>query len=84
MGVLWVEVNCPEHGFERFRIKIIKKFNVSSDEVIPKFRRKPSPGDLSCVYVGRDVSMQQVQQYVLDYFRRRGLWDSILLMKIDV
>ena len=83
MGLLWIEAKCNEHGFERFKVKIIKKFNMPSSEITPRFRSRPKPGELSCLLVGRDVSWQQIQNYMVDYFRERGLWESIIRMKME-
>ncbi|MDH7477395.1 MAG: hypothetical protein QHH17_03315 [Candidatus Bathyarchaeota archaeon] len=84
MGALWIEVNCGNHGFERFRIKIVKKFNIPSDMIIPKFRSRPKPGELSCLLVGRDVSLQEIEHYMDKYFRQKGLWGSILRIKWEI
>jgi len=64
MGSLWIEAKCNQHGFERFKIKIIKKFNMPSDEISPRFRSRPKPGELSCLLVGRDVSTQEIEKYI--------------------
>lgn len=81
---LWVELRCPEHGLERFRIKIVKKFNMSPNMIMPKFRSRRKASGLSRLLVGRDVSNQEVENYLIAYFRERGLWESILKMKLEV
>jgi len=78
---LWVELKCPEHGLERFQIKIVKKFNVKSDTITPKFRNRPTTGDLSCLLIGRNVSDKEIRDYLTSYFRRKGLIETILRMK---
>jgi len=83
MGLLWIEAKCNEHGFERYKIKIIKKFNMPSDEITPRFRSRPKPGELSCLLVGRDVQVEQIQEYVNDFFRERGMWQSIIRMRLE-
>ena len=82
MGFLWIEAKCSQHGFERYKIKVIKKFNIPSDEITPRYRSKPKPGDLSCLLVGRDVSTQDIEKFMTDYFRQTGLWDSIIKMRL--
>jgi hypothetical protein len=79
---LIVELDCPEHGLERFRVKIVKRFNMKPDVIIPKFRRKPKPGGWRCVYVGRNISPGEIRDYLIAYFRRRGMWENILSMKL--
>jgi len=85
MGVnlanLWVELKCPEHGLERFQIKIVKKFNLKSDTIMPRFRSRPTVGDLSCLLVGRDVGYEEIERYLASYFRKKGLIETILKMK---
>jgi len=84
MGLLWIEAKCDEHGFERFTIKIIKKFNMPSDEIAPRYRSRPKPGELSCLLVGRDVTAREIERYINDYFREKGLWGSIIRMRFEV
>lgn len=79
---IWIEMNCPVHGFERFKIKVIKKFNVQSDAIIPKFRSKPRPGELKCLIVGRNVSKKDLENYVVDYLRRRGYIERVLSINL--
>ena len=84
LASLWVELKCSEHGLERFRIKIIKKFNMKPDLIVPKFRSRPTPGDLSCLMVGRNVSNKEIEKYLTDYFRQKGLIKAILRMRLKV
>jgi len=75
-------MKCPEHGLERFQIKVVKKFNVKSDTITPKFRSRPSSGDLSYILVGRNVSNKEIENFLTDYFRQKGLWEMVLRMKL--
>lgn len=84
MGFLWIEATCTEHGLERYKIKIIKKFNIPSDEITPRFRSRPKPGELSCVLVGRGVSTQEIEKFINEYFRQKGLWSSIIRMRFEI
>lgn len=79
---LWVEMKCPEHGLERFKIKIVRKFNIKSEVIIPKYRRRPTVGDLGCLLVGRSVSDREIKNYLADYFRRKGIMEMILRMRL--
>ena len=77
-----VEMSCPEHGFERFKIKVIKKYNVNKELIEPKFRTKPRH-ELAGVIVGKDVNQYEVRQYLVGYFREAGMMDKILSMKMQ-
>jgi hypothetical protein len=70
---LWVEFRCPEHGLERYRIKIVKRFNMDPDTMVPKYRTRPKPGEIKFLAVGRNVSHQEIERYFIDYFRERGV-----------
>ena len=74
----WVEMRCPEHGFERFKIKIVRKFNMKPGTITPRFRQRPTVGDLSCLLVGRSVSNKEIERYLVEYFRRKGLIEAIV------
>lgn len=75
-GVL-VEFACPQHGLERFTIKVIRRFNIPPDEIVPKFRTKPKP-DLSSIVVGRNVKEKEVKTFLESYLQERGLLDRVL------
>jgi hypothetical protein len=78
-----VELFCPEHGLERFKIKVVKKYNVEKESIAPKFRTKPRY-ELSGVIVGRDVSDREVRDYLVQYFRNAGLIDKVVSMRYQV
>lgn len=81
---VWIEIKCPQHGFERFKIKIVRRFNMKSDVIMPKFRTRPTVGDLSCLLVGKNVDYMEIQKFLHDYFRRRGMAEALLKMKLIV
>lgn len=64
-----IEVLCPQHGLERFRIKVFRKMNISSDAITPKIKMRPKPGEISCLYVGRNVSYEEAKNYLVNYIR---------------
>jgi hypothetical protein len=78
-----VELKCPQHGLERFKIKIIRKYNVKSDEIIPKFRTKPKY-ELSSIVVGKYVQQKEIRDYLIRYFAQTGLIDNILSIRLKV
>jgi len=79
---LLVEFNCPEHGLERFRIKIVKRFNMNPDTILPRFRTRPKAGEIKFLAIGRNVTNTDVEKYFTSYFREKGLWDQILRMRL--
>ena len=81
---IWVEMKCPQHGLERFQIKIVKKFNIKPDIIMPKFRNRPTKGDLSHLLVGRSVTNRQIERYMLSYFREKGLMEAILRIRLII
>jgi len=83
LAAIWVEMTCPEHGLERFKIKVIKKYNVQKELIEPKFRTKPKH-ELSGVIVGKDVGNNEVRQYLVHYFREAGMMDKVLSMRFQV
>jgi len=83
LASIMVEMSCPEHGFERFKIKVIKKYNVNKELIEPKFRTKPRH-ELAGVIVGKDVNQYEVRRYLVEYFREAGMMDKILSMKMQL
>lgn len=79
---LLVEFKCPEHGLERFRIKIIKRFNMNPNTILPRFRTRPKAGEIKFLAVGRNVTNTEIERYFVNYFREKGLWDQILRMRL--
>lgn len=82
MASLLVEYNCPEHGLERFRIKIVKRFNMDPDTMLPRFRTRPKAGEIKFLAIGRNVTNTDIEKYFTSYFRERGLWDQVLRMRL--
>jgi hypothetical protein len=79
---LWIEFQCPEHGLERFKVKVIKKYNVNPTVIIPKFRTKPKH-ELSGIIIGRNVKNTDVKDYIVQYYRETGLIERILTIRIQ-
>lgn len=84
MVSILIEGKCPQHGFERFRVKIVKRFNIASNEIIPKERSKPRQGEISRLYIGRNVNYNEAKDYLIDYFHERGMLEKIARMRISV
>ncbi len=76
-----LEIACPKHGFERFSIKIMKRYNMPSKEISPRFN-KLKPDEISRLYVGRDVTNREIRRFFDNYFSRTGMDEIILDMRI--
>lgn len=79
-----IEMRCPRHGLERFKVKIIKRFNIASDEIKPKLRSKPVKGELSLLYVGRNITYDEAEKYLVDYLRERGMLEQTVRIRMLV
>ena len=82
MASLWVEFKCPEHGLERFRIKIVKRFNMDSKTMVPIFKKRLKPGEIKFLAVGRNVKDIEIERYFHDYFIERGM--QVLRMRLTL
>jgi len=83
MASIWVEMKSPEYGLERYKIKVIRKYNVNKELIEPKFRSKPWHG-LSGVVIGKSVGHDEVKQYLVDYYREVGMMDRVRSMRFQV
>ncbi|MGD8565575.1 MAG: hypothetical protein PVF96_04425 [Candidatus Bathyarchaeota archaeon] len=77
-----LEIACPRHGFERYSIKVLKRFNMPSKNITPRFS-KLRPQEMSRLYVGRDVTQKEIKRFFNDYFLRTGMKEAVLKMKIQ-
>jgi hypothetical protein len=80
MQGLLIELVCPKYGLQRYTVKVIKRFNISPNEIMPKFRTKPKPG-LSGIIIGRNVNEKEVRKFFENYLREKGLWERVLSLK---
>lgn len=74
--ILKVKLNCPEHGFERFRVPIIKKSNIDVEHKEYRFRTRPQYG-ISGVIIGRNVSYKEARDYLVEYYKNLGLSEQV-------
>jgi hypothetical protein len=80
MAKVYIELHCPEHGLERFKIKIIKKYNINPKLIQPKFRTKPKY-ELSSIIIGRNVRYTDVKDYLINYLKEKGEMERILSIR---
>ena len=76
-----MEAYCPRHGLERFRVDVVKKYNIYSNAIILAFRRKPTK-QLSKIVIGRNVTEKEAQDALMKYFKENGLIDMIISIKL--
>jgi len=50
--------------------------------IVPELSRRPTVGEIKCIYVGRGVSNKEVEQYLVDYFRQKGMLEKIVNMRL--
>jgi hypothetical protein len=78
-----IELNCPEHGLERFKIKVIKKNNISKNAIIPKFRTRPKY-ELQGVIIGKSVRSEEIKLFLMRYFSETGIMKNIVCVKFQI
>jgi hypothetical protein len=83
LASLWIELKCPEHGLERFKVKVIKKYNIKPDEIMPKYRTRPKH-ELSGIVIGRNVKYNELTDYLLNYFKETGLIERVVSLRFQV
>lgn len=67
-----VEYTCPRHGLERFRIRVLKLWNVGMKEIVPRYGENKS-AFIKNLRVGPDVTRGELEDYLTRYFYERGL-----------
>jgi hypothetical protein len=67
-----VEYNCPRHGLERWRIKVLKLWNVGMKEIIPRYGENKG-AFMKNLRVGPDVTSRELEDFLVRYFYDRGL-----------
>jgi len=73
-------MNHPDYGLERYNIKIIKRYNFPKGEIEPKIDTMHDV--LSRLYIGREVDIGRVKNYITDYYREKDLLKHIVEMSI--
>jgi hypothetical protein len=66
-----LEIACPKHGFEKFSIKVLKRYNIPAKEITPRFQ-KLKADEIKCLYIGRDVTKREIKTFFDDYFSLKG------------
>jgi len=79
---LMVEATCPEHGMERYKIKIIKKYNINPEKIMPKYRTRPHH-ELSGVVIGKNITYETARDYVLRYLNESAQQNTVMSIKLQ-
>jgi len=67
-----VEYVCPQHGLERWRIKVSKLWNVGLKEIIPRYGENKG-ALIKTLRVGPDVTEAELEDFLVRYFDDKGL-----------
>ena len=81
MASLVVEVSCPDRGIERYKVKIIKKYNIKHEEIMPKFRTRPRH-ELSGIVIGRNISYETAKEYLEHYLDQSAALNSVMSIRL--
>jgi hypothetical protein len=81
MVSLMIEVNHPDSGIERYKVKIIKKYNIKHEEIMPKFRSRPRH-ELSGIVIGRSISYETAKEYVERYLDQSAALNSVMSIRL--
>jgi hypothetical protein len=79
---LMIEATCPEHGMERYKIKIIKKYNISPEKIMPKYRTRPKH-ELSGVVIGKNISLETARDYVVRYLNESAQRNMVMSIRLQ-
>lgn len=79
---LMVEANCPQYGMERYKIKIIKKYNIKPEEIMPKYRTRPRH-ELSGIVIGKNISYETAREYVVRYLNESARLNTVMTIRIQ-
>jgi len=82
MASLIIEAKWPEHGIERYKIKIIKKYNIKPEKIMPKFRTRPHL-ELSGVVIGKNITFETARDYVLRYFNESAQQNTVMTIRLQ-
>lgn len=82
MANLLIELKCPDHGMERFAVKVVRKYNVNPTVIMPKYRTRPKH-ELSGIIVGRNVHYSEARDYLMQHFKETGLIDSVISVRVQ-
>ncbi len=79
---LMIEARCPESGMERYKIKIIKKYNIRPEEIMPKYRTRPHH-ELSGVVIGKNITFETARDYVLRYLNESAQRNTVMTIRLQ-
>ncbi len=79
---LMVEATCPDYGIERYKIKIIKKYNISPEKIMPRYRTRPRH-ELSGVVIGKNITVETAREYVVRYLNESAQQSMVMSIRIQ-
>jgi hypothetical protein len=77
-----IESICPNHGMERYRIKIIKKYNIDSEKIALQFRTRPRY-EVRSVVIGRNVGYEKARDYLMQHLGELAIANGFLSIRLQ-
>jgi hypothetical protein len=53
-----------------------------SNVIVPRLSRRPTTGEIKCIYAGRGVSGKEIEQFIRNYFQEKGSLEKIVKMHL--
>lgn len=67
---------------ERYKIKIIKKYNIASENISLQFRTRPRY-EVSSVVIGRNVSYERAREYLLQHLNDLAISNGLMSIRLQ-
>jgi len=67
---------------ERYKIKIIKKYNISPEKIALRFRSRPNY-EVSGVVIGKNISYETARDYLVKYLNESHAIKSVLSIRLQ-
>lgn len=83
MASIMVEMNRPEYGLERFKVKVKEKQNVRSDTVEVEFRTRPYK-EVASIVIGSNKTVYDAQDKLIEYYKNVGIMSYVLSMRAQL
>jgi hypothetical protein len=77
-----IEATSSKYGFERYKIKIIKKYNISPEQIMPDYRTRPRH-ELRGVWIGKNISLETARDYVVQYLNESARENMVVSIRLQ-
>lgn len=79
MGFLKVELGSPGNIEQRWRIPVIKRMNITPQEMHLEYTRRKTA---KSVVVGRGVSGKEIKDYFKEYLASKDIMSSVVCIRL--